>query len=371
MLFRWGCRRRGADDRACADDACLRGRLARGAAALQAVRAPSDVGRLGGRAARGRGDRSRGARQRLPRRDRRGGGHRRAQRGAPAARRRDPAAADARSRLPARARARRVDAARRRRPHQRGPERRRVLVGAARRPRRVGRDARAPGRPRRRRRHAVLVPRRPPDRAAKRRADPDRRARDRLPRDRRARAPHPAPRDARRQRAAHGPVGRRGRLPADRLGDRSLVADRREPGRDPARLERRHPRVPLGREGDRDGDDLLGARRLRRARAAARDRQGPAAERRREPRQPPLGPGRRRDPHRQPDRGREEGEPGLPDVLRERLQRDAGARPVRLGGDPRVDGRAPRDPPRRPAARAPRRQLPVHARRACASSSAT
>ena len=36
-----------------------------------------------------------------------------------------------------------------------------------------------------------------------------------------------------------------------RVGDRPLLADRREPGRDPARLERGHPRVPLGGEGDR------------------------------------------------------------------------------------------------------------------------
>ena len=39
--------------------------------------------------------------------------------------------------------------------------------------------------------------------------------------------------------------------------------------------------------------------------------------------------------------------------------------------DPRVDGGAARDPPRRAAARPPRRHLPVHARRRCASSCAT
>ena len=55
--------------------------------------------------------------------------------------------------------------------------------------------------------------------------------------------------------------------------------------------------------------------------------------------------------------------PGLPDVLRERLQRDPGARPRRLGGDPRVDGRPEGRPARRPAARPSRRRLPVHARR--------
>ena len=36
--------------------------------------------------------------------------------------------------------------------------------------------------------------------------------------------------------------------------------------------------------------------------------------------------------------------PGLSRVLRERLQRHASARPVRLGGHPRVDGGDPRDP---------------------------
>ncbi len=41
------------------------------------------------------------------------------------------------------------------------------------------------------------------------------------------------------------------RLPARRVGDGPLVADRRQPGRHPARLERGHPRVPLGREGER------------------------------------------------------------------------------------------------------------------------
>ena len=101
----------------------------------------------------------------------------------------------------------------------------------------------------------------------------------------------------------------RGHAPPDRVGDRPLVADRREPGRHPARLERGHPRVPLGREGDGHADDLLGAAGLRGARAAARDRDRPAARRRREPRQPALRRGRPRDPHGQPHRGREEVEP--------------------------------------------------------------
>ena len=129
-----------------------------------------------------------------------------------------------------------------------------------------------------------------------------------------------------------------GHAPARRVGDRPLVADRSEPGRDPARLERRHPRVPLGREGDGDDDDLLGAGRLRGDRAPPRDRERPADRRRREPRQPPLGRGGGGHPHRQPDGGREAGEPRLPRVLRQRVQRHARARAVRLGGDPRAVG---------------------------------
>ena len=48
-------------------------------------------------------------------------------------------------------------------------------------------------------------------------------------------------------------------------------------------------------------------------------------------------------------------EPGLSRVLRQRVQRHASARPVRMGGHPRVDGVAPRDPSRRAAAGSPRR----------------
>ena len=53
------------------------------------------------------------------------------------------------------------------------------------------------------------------------------------------------------------------------VGDRSLLADRREPGRDPAGIERGHLGLPLGGEGDGDADDVLGAARLRGDRAAA------------------------------------------------------------------------------------------------------
>ena len=162
----------------------------------------------------------------------------------------------------------RADAARRRRHHGRRPLGRLVLVGARRRARRLGGVGRARRGLRHERRRRLHAARDPADREALRRARRDRRAGDHLPRDRRARAARAAAGDARRQRAQHGPLARRGRLHADRVGDRPLLADGRLPGGDPARLERGHPRLPLGREGDGDGDDVLGAPGLRRDRAS-------------------------------------------------------------------------------------------------------
>jgi uncharacterized membrane protein YvlD (DUF360 family) len=49
-----------------------------------------------------------------------------------------------------------------------------------------------------------------------------------------------------------------------------LLADRSQPGGHPARLQRGHPGVPVGREGDRQDDDLLRAGGLRRDRAPSR-----------------------------------------------------------------------------------------------------
>ena len=184
----------------------------------------------------------------------------------------------------------------------------------------------------------VVDPDRAADRAPAGHHRQHRRPRDRLPRDRRARAARAAPGDARRQRPDHGPLAGRRHAPPDRVGDRSLLADGCQPGGDPAGIERGHPGVPLGGEGDRDADDVLGAAGLRGDRAAARDRHRPARRRRRQPRQPALRRGGGRDPHRQPDGGGEEVQPRLPGVPRQRRQRDAHARPVHLGGHPRVDG---------------------------------
>ena len=179
------------------------------------------------------------------------------------------AAVHGRHRLPARPLRRRVPADARVRRAARPHRRRRLRRRAAGRARDVGGEPHARGDPRHGRRRRVHAARDPPDRPPPGREGDDRRPRDRLPRDRRARAAHPARRDARRQRAHDGALGGRGRLRPDRVGDRPLVADRREPGRHPARLQRGDPRLPLGREGERADDRVLGAGRLRRDRAPA------------------------------------------------------------------------------------------------------
>ena len=284
-----------------------------------------------------------------------------AERGHPAGARRAAVAADARARLPARADRGRPDPPGHRRPDRRHPHGRQLRLGPARSARRRRRERRA-RRAARLGRH-VVDPDRAPDRAAAGDHRLDRRPRDRLPRDRRARDCPCCACDARRERAEHGPLGAR-HASSRRVGDGSLLADGREPGGDPAGLERGHLGVPLGGEGDGDDDDLLGAAGLRGDRAAARHRHRPAGRRRRQPRQPPLRRGGGRDPHREPDGGGEEVEPRLPRVLRQRRQRDAHARALRLGGHPRVDGRPAGDTPGRAAARPPRRHLPADARRA-------
>ena len=261
--------------------------------------------RRGGAADRGR-DRPGRPRQRLPGRGRRLGGDRRPQRVPAADRGRAAAAVHGRARLPARALPRRGAAARDLGADPAVDHGRLVRLGAPHRADRRRGHGRAPGDLRHERRRHLHLPDRPADREAAGRPGAHRRPGDHLPRDRRARAPGAAARAARRQRARDGALAPGGHAPARGVGDRLLVADRGEPGRDPARLERGHPRVPLGREGDGDDDDVLGAARLRGDRAPPRDRDRPADRRRREPRQPPLGRGRRGDPHGQQDGGREE-----------------------------------------------------------------
>ena len=104
------------------------------------------------------------------------------------------------------------------------------------------------------------------------------------------------------------------------------------------------------------------AGRLRGDRAQPRHRRRPARERGHEPRQPPLRRGRRDDPHRQPHGRGARRQPGLPGVLRQRVQRHADARPDglgdRAGGHRGHPGAAPRHPP----ARASRRHVSAPAR---------
>ena len=95
----------------------------------------------------------------------------------------------------------------------------------------VGVHDRALDRRRHERRRRVHAPRDPAARPQVGRADRHRGARDHLPRDRRAREAGAPARDARRQRAADGAVAGRGHAPPDRVGDRPLLADGREPGR--------------------------------------------------------------------------------------------------------------------------------------------
>ena len=285
------------------------------------------------------------------------------ERAPPAADRGDATAAHAAGRVRARARARRADAARCRQHHRRRLLGGLVRVGTPCRARRV-RGRRSPRRgPGDERRRHVHVPRDPADRPSLGRAGAYRCARSRLPRDRRARAARASPSDARRKRPDDGRLARRRLPPAHRVGDRPLVPDGGVPGGDPARLQRGHSRLPLGREGDGYAHDLLGPARLRRDRAAARDGDRPPERRRCEPRQPSLGGSRPHDPDRQQDRGREAVESGVPGVPRERIQRDEDPRPDLLGGRPRDARGLTAEEPRRTSTRTPRRHLSPAARR--------
>ncbi len=178
---------------------------------------------------------------------------------------------------------------------------------------------------RRERRRRILPARRAPDRKEVAGPDRDGRAGHPLPRDRRALQARAAAGDAGRQRAHHGALAGRGDAPPGRVGDRPLLADGSESGRDPARLERGCSCVSLGGERARRADGLLEPGRLRRDRTPSR-RGWAAEERRREPRQPPLRRGRPRPPYRQPGQRGEEGESRLPRLLRQRLQCHALAR---------------------------------------------
>ena len=96
-----------------------------------------------------------------------------------------------------------------------------------------------------------------------------------------------------------------------------------------------------------------------RDRAAARNGHRPPRRRRRELREPPPRRGAGRDPHRGPDGVREEVQHRLSHVLRQRRQRHADARPLRVGSHRPIPGRRRRPwldraRPTRTSGRAPR-----------------
>ena len=112
-----------------------------------------------------------------------------------------------------------------------------------------------------------------------------------------------------------------------------------------------------------DADDVLGAGRLRRDRAAPRVRARAARERRREPRQPPLRRGRPRDADgRAASRPRSSANPGYRAFFANGFNVTRVARPLRLGGRARGRRRRAGEAARRAPARPPRRHLPVPAR---------
>ena len=159
-----------------------------------------------------------------------------------------------------------------------------------------GRGARAHPRRRQHRGHGALVGRRRRDvpapgaaaRGAPRRRRAHRRAGRGLPGDRRPLARGLSPRGARRSPARAGALAGLGLAPPPGVGVRPVLPDLGEPGRPAARLQRRHPRLPLVRARHRPHDGLQPPARRRRARAAPVDRHGPAGRRRRQPRQPVL-----------------------------------------------------------------------------------
>ena len=133
-----------------------------------------------------------------------------------------------------------------------------------------------------------------------------------------------------------------------------------------------HPGLPVGREADRSHDDLLGARTTATSSSAAGDRRSACSSNGGASRGNLLsGEADGDDPDRQPDHDEKRSNPGYRAFFANGFNVTRVLVLFFWRGDAGVDGGAAGDPPRRAAARAPRRHLPVHARRACASSSAT
>ena len=170
---------------------------------------------------------------------------------------------------------------------------------------------------------------------------------------------------------------------ADLLAHRLELADRRRGERHPARLQPRHPRVPLVREGPRPRHPGLAPGRRRRGGAPALRRPRPARRGRRQPRQPVHRRRRAHQPHhelagaRRPGRVPAAAAHPRPRRLRLlRLLRQPGERRPHDRGlarrhRPRAGRGGPRAPGRRPPAGVARRHLPAGPARASRSSPAT
>ena len=102
-----------------------------------------------------------------------------------------------------------------------------------------------------RRQHLLRSARVAPGAPALEECQRDRRARRRFRAVRRRRARGSAASDPVGGRADVAPMAARWKPPPGRMGDRVVVADRCQPGRDPARLDGRHARVPVARQGHR------------------------------------------------------------------------------------------------------------------------
>ena len=166
--------------------------------------------------------------------------------------------------------------------------------------------------------------------------------------------------DVLRRAIADGSAPHLGRLaagrlaPARALGDRLVLADRRLPGRAPARRQRRHAGLPLVGEGPRHRDRHQPPPRRRGARAPPLRRARAAPRRRRQPRQHPL---RRRAALDADDEHRADPPPADRARLLRLLRPPLRGRPHPRAGARRHRPRAPRRPQpgprRRPAADRP------------------
>ena len=181
-----------------------------------------------------------------------------------------------------------------------------------------------------------------------------RRARRRVHPARRSRPCRAPASDPFRGCAQPAPVDPRRQSCARRLGDRVVVADRRQPVRHPARVDRRHAGVPVDRQGDRRGDGVEPSEVCGGDREGPLRRQRPARPPRLELRQPVLGrrrAGRADDERRRPAQGG----PHRRRLLRLLLAPGTGDEDVARGDRRDRTGTAGGGPSTAPWCRAPRR----------------